>query len=246
MVVINTESKHVIEFKNVHKAFGEKVVLKDINITVDQKEILAVIGPSGSGKSTILRLICDLIKPDSGEIILTSDKKGMAFQFAALLNFLTVKENVALPLKKKTLLSNKEIDLKVKEALESVGLEGAENLYPPELSGGMQKRASFARAVVTAPDIILYDEPTSGLDPMTTTMIISDICSLKEKLPTAGIIVTHDMGIIEKVADKVILIYNGDLVFKGTPEELLYSGNEYGIQFAKGECNGPMTVCTHL
>jgi phospholipid/cholesterol/gamma-HCH transport system ATP-binding protein len=243
LIIKRPDAKHVIEFRNITKTFGNRVILDNINFTVDKQEILAVIGHSGVGKSTILKLVSGLIDQDDGEIILSSTKKGMAFQFAALLNFLTVKENIALPLRKKTQLSDIEIDKKVHDALENVGLLGTENLYPPELSGGMQKRVSFARAVVNEPDIILYDEPTSGLDPMTSTMIINDICHLKKKLPAAGIIVTHDMATIDKAADKVVLLYEGQLVFNGKPCEMKDSNNPFGIQFATGSCEGPMKVC---
>lgn len=246
MLLIDHNAQNVIEFKNVYKAFGSKVVLNGVTFSVKNNEILAVIGASGVGKSTILKLISGLMKDDGGEIILSSNRKGMAFQFSALLNFLTVKDNVALPLRKKTNLSEREIDEKVKHALESVGLPDAEKLYPPELSGGMQKRVSFARAVVTDPDIILYDEPTSGLDPMTSSMIINDICILKKKLTAAGIIVTHDMATIEKAADKVILLFNGNIVFRGSSYELKNSDNPYAIQFANGFCQGPMAICSEI
>jgi phospholipid/cholesterol/gamma-HCH transport system ATP-binding protein len=243
---VDPNASHVIEFKNVSKAFGPKVILDDISFTVDINEILAVIGPSGAGKSTILKLVSGLIEPDTGEIIVSSTKKGMAFQFSALLNFLSVKENVALPLRKKTNLSEEEIEEKVKNALQNVGLDGACHLYPQELSGGMQKRVSFARAVVNSPDIVLYDEPTSGLDPMTTTMIINDICHIKQHHPAASIIVTHDLSTIEKAADKIVLLYEGKLVFKGRADELKHTDNPYGIQFSRGECQGPMRICASI
>lgn len=245
MIKVDPAAKHVIYFDNVYKAFGSKVVLNGVSFSINKGEILAVIGPSGAGKSTILKIVSGLLDADTGEITLSSTKKGMAFQFGALLNFLTVKENIALPLRKKTTLPEDEINHKVLKALENVGLKGTENLFPPELSGGMQKRVSFARAVVTDPDIILYDEPTSGLDPMTSTMIINDVCLLKKKLSAAGIIVTHDVPTISKAADKVILLYNGNLVFKGTPYELMNSDNPYAIQFSNGLCNGPITICPH-
>lgn len=245
MLIIEPNSPHIIDFMNVSKSFGNQRILKDVSFTVDKNEILAVIGPSGVGKSTILKLVSGLIEADDGQIILSSNKKGMAFQFGALLNFLTVKENVALPLRKKTHLSNAEIDKKVYYALESVGLTGAENLTPDELSGGMQKRVSFARAVVNDPDIILYDEPTSGLDPMTSSMIVNDISHLKKTLPAAAIIVTHDIKIIEKAADKVIMIYNSRVVFSGTTRDLNRTDNPFALQFFNGMCQGPMKICAN-
>lgn len=244
MLTYNPKAEHVVEFKEVYKAFWPKIILNGVSFTINKGEILAVIGPSGAGKSTILKLVSGLIEPDSGEVIVSSTKKGMAFQFGALLNFLNVKENIALPLRKKTQLSEDEINQKVKEALENVGLEGTEYLFPAELSGGMQKRVSFARAVVTNPDIILYDEPTSGLDPMTTTMIVNDICEIKKRISAASIVVTHDLKTIEQAADKIILLYSGNIVYKGTPQQLRDSNNPFAIQFANGYCEGPMIICS--
>lgn len=243
MVIIDPTSKHEINFNNVYKAFHKKVILNNISFTVDEKEILAVIGPSGTGKSTILKLISGLIEPDRGEVIINSSKMSMAFQFSALLNFLTVKENVALPLRKNTNLKEKEILEKVEEILNTVGLMDTGHLYPSELSGGMQKRAGFARAIITDPDIILYDEPTSGLDPMTTNMIVEDILHLRRMKPVANVIVTHDMHVIDEAADKVLLLYKGDIVFIGTAKEFKASKNDFAIQFYNGKCEGPMLVC---
>lgn len=245
MIIYNPEAEHMINFKDICKSFGSKTILNKINFTVDKGEILAVIGPSGAGKSTILRIICSLLEADSGEVILSSLKKSMAFQYSALLNFLTVKENVALPLRKKTKMSESEIDKLVATTLSDVGLKNSEHLFPSELSGGMQKRVGFARAIVTNPDIILYDEPTSGLDPMTSAMIIKDICKVKQRVSAAGIIVTHDLETIGQAADKVILLYNGDIVFYDTPRQLEVSDNPYAQQFYNGRCEGPITICSN-
>lgn len=245
MVTIDPKSSHEINFNNVYKAFHKKVILNNISFTVDEKEILAVIGPSGTGKSTILKLICGLIEPDKGEVTLNSNKMSMAFQFSALLNFLTVKENIALPLRKNTSMNEKEISERVAEVLDMVGLVDTGNLFPSELSGGMQKRVGFARAIVTNPDIILYDEPTSGLDPMTTNMIVQDILHLRRMRPVANVIVTHDLHVLEEAADKVILLYKGDIAFMGTAKEFRDCKNEYARQFYHGKCEGPMLVCSH-
>ncbi|MGD9579906.1 MAG: ABC transporter ATP-binding protein [Vampirovibrionia bacterium] len=246
MLTYDPKAEHMIDFRNICKSFGSKTILRNISFTVNKKEVLAVIGPSGAGKSTILKIISNLLEADSGEVIVGSLKKSMAFQYSALLNFLTVKENVALPLRKKTTLSNNEIDKIVSETLESVGLNNSENLFPQELSGGMQKRVGFARAIVTNPDIILYDEPTSGLDPMTSSMIIRDICKVKERVSAAGIIVTHDLETIDQAADKVILLYDGDIVFYDTPEALQTSLNPYAQQFYNGRCEGPIKICPNI
>lgn len=245
MPTIDTEAAWAIKMTNVSKSFGKKVVLDDITFEVKKEETLAVIGASGTGKSTILKLVSGLLEPDSGDVVLNSANKSMAFQFGALLNFLTVGENIALPLKKKSKLSKNEIEERVDEVLQNVGLLDAKDLYPLELSGGMQKRAGFARAVVSDPDIILYDEPTSGLDPMTSNMILTDICHLKEKVSASGIVVTHNMDVVEKVADKVMLLYNGKIVFLGKSDELTTSDNPYAQQFSRGKCNGPMHICNY-
>ena len=183
-------SGYVIEFQNVNMVFGKKAILKDVSFTVSKGETLAVIGPSGSGKSTILRLLIGLLEPTEGKILINGQdvsqfdedhwnvlrqKMGMVFQYSALFDFLTVGENVAFGLRQHTELSEAEIQKIVAERLEQVGLPGTQAAYPAELSGGMKKRVSLARATALQPGIVLYDEPTAGLDPM--------ICILFLKLP---------------------------------------------------------------
>lgn len=179
-----------IEVKNLTKEFNDKKVLNNINFKVEDGETLGVVGFSGSGKSTLLKIICGLLYPNSGEIITTpSDADiAMTFQYSALFDFLTVFENIAFPLTERKEFRGKytksELREIVAQKLKIVGLQGIENKYPSELSGGMQKRVGFARAIVTNPKIILYDEPTAGLDPVSSTLIENYIVELKKELKT--------------------------------------------------------------
>lgn len=232
-----------IEVKNLIKKFGTKTVINDISFRVESGEILAIVGFSGSGKSTVLKLICGLIDKDSGEIE-TSGDIAMVFQYSALIDSLNVADNIAFALHERKELrkkySEEQIKQLVKEKLELVGLSGIEDKYPSELSGGMQKRVSFARAIVTSPNIILYDEPTAGLDPVSSTLIEDYIVRLKEQTNAASIVVTHQMSTITRTADKIIMLYNGDVVFTGTPQDLMRQDTPYTKQFVTASLEGPM------
>ena len=235
-----------IEVKNLIKTFGENTVINDVSFKVNNQETLAIVGFSGSGKSTILKLICGLLTPDGGEIITSEGDTAMVFQYSALFDSLNVADNIAFALKERKDLRKKytEKDLKeiVKQKLELVGLKGIEDKFPSELSGGMQKRVSFARAIVTEPNSILYDEPTSGLDPISSTLIEDYIVRLKEETKAASIVVTHQMSTITRTADRVIMLYEGKIVFEGTPEEMLRQDNEYTKQFVTASLEGPMKM----
>ncbi len=235
-----------IEVKNLVKIFDEKRVIDDISFKVHDSETLAIVGFSGSGKSTILKLICGLLQPDSGEIITSDGDTAMVFQYSALFDSLNVADNISFALRERKDLRKKykEKDLKeiVAQKLELVGLKGIENKFPAELSGGMQKRVSFARAIVTEPNSILYDEPTSGLDPISSTLIEDYIVRLKEETKAASIVVTHQMSTITRTADRVIMLYDGKIVFEGTPEELLRQDNPYTKQFVTASLEGPMKM----
>ncbi|MBO7673184.1 ATP-binding cassette domain-containing protein [bacterium] len=235
-----------IEVKNLTKTFGEKKVLDNISFKVEDGEILALVGFSGSGKSTVLKLISNLVEKDEGEIITSEGDIAFVFQYSALFDSLTVYDNIAFALhERKDLKKNfteKEISKIVKEKLELVGLKGIENLYPSELSGGMQKRVSFARAIVTEPEVILYDEPTAGLDPIASTLIEDYILRLRNETKATSIVVTHQMSTIKRTADKVIMLYDGKIVFRGTPDELENSDNEYTKQFINASLEGPMKI----
>ena len=235
-----------IEVKNLVKKFGNKTVIDNVSFKVNDKETLAIVGFSGSGKSTVLKLICGLIPKDSGEIITSEGDIAMVFQYSALFDSLNVEDNIAFALHERRDLRKKYSEEQIKEIvaqkLELVGLKGIENLYPSELSGGMQKRVSFARAIVTEPKSILYDEPTAGLDPISSTLIEDYIVRLKEETNAASIVVTHQMSTITRTADRVIMLYNGKIVFEGTPDDMLKQDNEYTKQFVTASLDGPMKM----
>lgn len=209
----------IIEFRNVTKDFGTGKVLDGMTFSVNRGEVVCITGPSGTGKSVTLKHIVGLIEPDSGEIELKSDRIGYLFQSGALLAWLTVWENVALPLKETTGLSEDEIDAKVMKALAAVELTDAADKYPSEISGGMQKRAGLARAIVCEADVILYDEPTSGLDPVTSVRINDLIKRLNSDFGITSIVVTHDIPSALRIADRMLLIKGGRAVEYSAPAE---------------------------
>lgn len=235
-----------IEVKNLTKAFDERKVLDNISFKVEDGETLAVVGFSGSGKSTILKLICGLLTPDNGEITTTGGEIAMVFQYSALFDSLNVADNIAFALHERKDLRNKysekEIRNIVSEKLELVGLKGIENKFPSELSGGMQKRVSFARAIVTEPKTILYDEPTAGLDPISSTLIEDYIVRLKEETHASSLVVTHQMSTIQRTANRVIMLYDGKIVYEGTPEDMLRQDTPYTKQFVTASLEGPMQM----
>lgn len=239
----------MIEIKNLHKTFGQNKVLNGINLDIFPGETLVIIGKSGCGKSVLIKHIVGLLQPDEGcvkvegEIINELDQKnlykvrkkfGFLFQGAALFDSMTIEENVGLPLVESINEFTKlEIKKLVSEKLELVGLPGVENLKPAELSGGMKKRAALARALITNPDYILYDEPTTGLDPIMSDSIDNLIKELSEKINVTSIVVTHDMYSVKNVADKVAMIHEGKIYFKGLLEELLSSSDKVITDFIK-------------
>ena len=238
-----------LEVRNLVKIFNSRKVLDNISFKVQNGETLGVIGFSGSGKSTLLKIIAGILYNDSGDIIFPKDSEvAMAFQYSALFDFLTVYDNIAFPLVERKEFRGKysqdEITKIVHEKLKMVGLEGIEDKYPSELSGGMQKRVGFARAIVTNPNIILYDEPTAGLDPVTSTMIENYIVQLKKDLNAACVVVTHQLSTIKRAVDKVIMLYQGNIVFSGSVEELLAGNNPYARQFVSASIQGPMNIAT--
>ena len=229
----------MLEIQNLHKAFGSREVLKGISFEVHTGEMVGLIGPSGCGKSTILKLICGLLTPDEGQVVRRSDEIGLVFQGSALLNSLTIRENLALALYHRN-LSKAEENETIKEKLQLVGLADYVDSYPTQLSGGQQKRTSFARAIVNDPKIILYDEPTTGLDPVMSTIIEDYMIKLGEELKAASIIVTHQYSTWTRTTERVILMHSGDTVWKGSTEEAMHSDNAYMKQFAEGLKEGPM------
>jgi phospholipid/cholesterol/gamma-HCH transport system ATP-binding protein len=240
----------MIEIQQIYKYFDGREVLKDVNLTIQDGESIVVIGCSGCGKTVLLRMIIGLIQPDSGKIIVDGEdvanmdrknlfrirkKFGMLFQGAALFDSMTVEENIGLALREHTDLSDKEIREKIAEKLEVVGLPGIEEKRPAELSGGMKKRVGLARALVMDPEIVLFDEPTTGLDPIMADAINDLILETHRKLNITSIVVTHDMASAFKVADRVAMLFDGCVVFTGTPTELQRSDTKVVRQFVEGK-----------
>lgn len=236
----------MIEVRNLEKQFDDKKVLNDISFDVKDGETLAIVGFSGSGKSTILKIICGLLSQDSGTVKTSEGDVAMVFQYSALFDSMNVFDNIAFALTERPDLRKKytkdELNTIVKQKLKLVGLAGIEDKYPSELSGGMQKRVSFARAIVTEPKTILFDEPTAGLDPISSTLIEDYIVRLKDETKASSIVVTHQMSTIKRTADRVLMIYQGKKVFEGTPEEMLTKGNDYTRQFVTASLEGPMKM----
>ena len=236
----------LIEFKNVVKRFSGSPVLDDVSFSVEKGEVFCVIGPSGVGKSVTLKHIVRLLSPTSGEVVVDGvdvaacgedelfkirSRMAYLFQSGALLAWKTVAENVALPLKECTSLTDDEIDAKVAEALEAVELSGAADKYPSEISGGMQKRAALARAMVRQAEIVLYDEPTSGLDPVTSVMSHRLIKKFNKERGVTSVVVTHDLAGAMSIADRLLLLRNARVAFFGTPREFLDSTDPYAMEY---------------
>jgi len=241
--------KPVLEVRHLYKRFGDRLILKDINLTVYEGEIFVIIGGSGSGKSTLLKHMIGLLKPTSGQVLVFGKditklseteldrlrlKMGYVFQEGALFDFLTVWENVGFYYLEHTDLPKGEVRKKAIEILKKVDLdEGVADLYPSQLSGGMKKRVSTARAIAGEGKIILYDEPTSGLDPITSRNIDRLIVSLRERLGVTSVVVTHDMISALSIADRIGFIHKGELLEVGTPKEILNSKNPVVKQFVE-------------
>jgi len=229
----------LIQVRDLKMSFGEKVILRGVDFEVYAGETLGIIGPSGCGKSTILKLLCGLLEPDSGTITVRSNDIGLVFQGSALLNSLSVRQNLELPLRSRK-LSAEEKDKIIRNKLSLVGLEDYIDVFPTKLSGGQQKRTSFARAIVNDPRIILYDEPTTGLDPVMSTVVEDYMIELENKLHAASIVVTHQYSTWSRTADRIILLHGGIVVWQGNPDEAMTSNDEYMRQFAHATRQGPI------
>ncbi|VBB45938.1 ABC transporter, ATP-binding protein [uncultured Desulfatiglans sp.] len=230
----------MIRIQNLHKAFDGHAVLKGIDLEIRKGEVVALIGGSGSGKSVLIKHVAGLLKPDRGAVsvdgknmaalkgkerIALRARLGFLFQGGALFDSMTVYENVAFPLKEKFRLSEKRIEARVLEELENVGLAGAENKFPSQISGGMAKRAALARALVTDPEIMLFDEPTTGLDPVTGLNIIRLIDACRKRLHFTGIIVTHAVPRVFAIVDKVVMLHEGRIKLQGRPKDFMESAD---------------------
>lgn len=243
----------MIEIKDLHKSFGKQLVLKGVNLVINEGEVTAVIGRSGGGKSVLLKHIVGLLKPDRGNILIKGKditklkggkldeiraEIGVVFQGGALFDSMTVYDNVAFPLAEKTKLNKKEIYEKVMKALSDVGLQGMEYKYPAELSGGMRKRVALARALIAHPKIILFDEPTTGLDPILVRSIHKLIRDTQKIYGFTGLIISHEIPEIFEISDRVAMLHDGKIIAVGTPEEIQKSDNIIVKNFIMGIENG--------
>ena len=235
-----------VEVRSVQKNFGETKVLTDVNMSIGRGHIAVIIGGSGAGKTTLLRILIGLERPSSGSVIISGQdiaglndrelnrmrrKFGMVFQYSALLDSMTIMDNVAFPMREHTKLSDKEIRAQVTEKLNSLGLENVENRFPSQLSGGMRKRVALARALMLEPEIIMYDEPTSGLDPVTSRMVDELIVETRKRFGVTSVIISHDMVGALQIADEIYLLSKGSIVASGSPQELIQGNNELLHQF---------------
>jgi len=249
----------MIKIRNLKKTFGEgdkkMIVLDNFNADFEEGKVTCILGGSGSGKSTVLKHMIGVYQPDSGEIEVDGEdivgmnreqmnkvrkKYGIMFQSGALFNSMTVEENVALPLQEHTSLNETTIKIMVKMKLEMVGLRGAEHLKPSQISGGMLKRISLARAISLDPKIVFYDEPSAGLDPISIGVIDQLIKDLSNKMGITSIVVTHELASAFRIADKIIMLFKGEIISSGTPEEIKNSDDPRVVQFINGFPDGPI------
>jgi phospholipid/cholesterol/gamma-HCH transport system ATP-binding protein len=246
---------YVMELRDVEKQFEEKKVLDHVSLQVNPQERLVIMGQSGSGKSTILRLVLGILFPDAGSVFFKQfeigrlnrrklqqirRQVGMVYQYSALLSSRTVRDNVALPLEELSEHSQTDIDRIVDEKLEMVGMNDSKDLMPSELSGGMRKRVSLARALVMDPELILFDEPTAGLDPVISSVIDELIINLTEQQKVTSIVVTHEMASAFRVGTRMAMLYHGKIIEDAPADEFKNSKNPVVRQFLSGSTEGPI------
>lgn len=247
----------MIKLIDVHKSFGKQKVLKGLHLDIEDGKTTVIIGKSGGGKSVLLKHIIGLLKPDSGQVLVDDvdiakltdkdlneirKKFGMLFQEAALFDSMTVGENVAFPLREHTKIKDREIKEIVAERLRAVGLKGIEDKMPSELSGGMKKRVGLARAIALQPQIVLFDEPTTGLDPVMTEAINHLIMETQKNFNLTCVVISHDLGSIFKIGHRIAMLYEGEIIEYGAPEEIRSSQDPVTVQFLSGSIEGPMII----
>ena len=240
-----SRDEHIV-VKNVSKQFGRFYALRGIDMTIRRGQLVVIIGGSGAGKTTLLKILIGLDKPTDGQIFVDGEdivplgdtamnrvrkKFGMVFQYAALLDSMSVLDNIAFPLREHTRLRGKEIVERVRDKLNILGLTGIEHRFPSELSGGMRKRVGLARALMLEPEAIMYDEPTSGLDPITSRLVDDLIVDTRDRFGVTSIIISHDMAGALKIADYIFLLSEGSLVGEGTPRDLVRGKSELANRF---------------
>lgn len=230
----------LVELHDVCLSFGRKIILDHFSLTLNRNEVLTIVGPSGTGKSTLVKIITGLLEPDSGEVIVRSDRIGLAFQSGALFTSLTVAENIVLVLERTTDLDDIEIEKRVDEALKLVGLETEADKMPDELSGGMQKRVGIARALAIEPEIMLYDEPSAGLDPILANRLEKDLRRINEERGMGTLLVSHELPTIENMADRVLMLYEGKVVYQGTKDDFFTTREPHALQFRTRRETGPI------
>lgn len=246
----------IISLRDVTVAFEDHVVLKSIHLEVPAGECFVIIGPSGQGKTTLLKLMAGLINPGNGKVFVEQNdwstlsgkgrlellkKVGILFQKNALFDSLTCIENICFPLRETTLLTDWEITKKAEFFLDAVGIPHARNLYPDEISGGMQKRLGIARALALDPEIIFYDDPTAGLDPITSRKIIELIMRLKKEKGSTVVAITNDMNRAFQMADRIGMVVDQELLITGSPEQTKAHPDPRVHQFVRGLLQGPLT-----
>ena len=247
----------MIKIIDLKKSFNSKKVLDGTNLEIEKGKITVIIGRSGEGKSVLIKHIIGLLKPDSGQILLDGQditkmterelnevrrRFGMLFQGAALFDSLTVGENVAFPLREHAGMPEADLKKVIKEKLRLVGLKDVENMMPADLSGGMKKRVGLARAIAMDPEIVLFDEPTTGLDPVMSDNVATLILDTQRDLKTTYIVITHDISLTYKIADKVAMLHEGKIVEQGDVEYVKSSANPILRQFLEGRAEGPIKV----
>jgi phospholipid/cholesterol/gamma-HCH transport system ATP-binding protein len=247
----------MIKLVDIHKSYGKQKVLDGLSLAIEAGKTTVIIGRSGGGKSVLLKHIIGLIKPDSGHVLIDQSditrlsekdlnevrkKFGMLFQEAALFDSMTVGENVAFPLREQTKLKDDEIRQIVADRLRAVGLSGVEGKMPSELSGGMRKRVGLARAIALHPQIVLFDEPTTGLDPVMTEAINQLIIDTQKNFNLTCVVISHDIQSIFRIGHKIAMLYEGQIIEYGTPDEIQASDNPVMKQFLSGSVDGPIKV----